>query len=126
LEGPRRITSSAKYIPGASSGHVCRGGAPDEILTAAAVEVLNLLSEDYRARVACDSHDRHGRSRPVQNTQIRNSIPDVHDRDKAITPRAVNPNRQITVPSTQREAGDNKHFSNEVDFGARCWSHALP
>jgi hypothetical protein len=97
-----------------------------EILAAAAVEVLNLLPEDYRARVTLDSHHRHRRSTSVQHAQIRNSIPDVHNGDEAIAPRSINPDRRVTIPASHSEANRDHHFSLEIDCGARSRPRVLP
>ena len=72
-----------------------------EMLAAAAVEVLKLLAEGYRARVARDSHYRHWSAQSVLYAEIWNSVPDVHDRNKTIGPCAINVDRHIAIPATQ-------------------------
>lgn len=117
-------TTIAKNVRGVSLGlrPVLQRG---EIL-AVAVQVLNRLAEGYRAMITSDSHYLHRSSQSFQHTQVRNSIPDVDDRDKAVRPRTINPNRYITIPSTKGQASYNEHFALEIDFRARCSSYALP
>lgn len=85
-----------------------------------------LMSEEYRTTVTDDSHNLHWSSGSVLSTQARNSVPDTHDRDKPIEPRCINLDRHIAIPSSHAKAGNNEHFSFEIDFGARCRSNALP
>jgi hypothetical protein len=97
-----------------------------EILPAAAVEVLNLLPEGYRARITREANDLHRCSKRIRSAYVRNSMSDMHDCDKAAAPCAINPDRHITVPAAECQASYKEHLPVEIDFGARFWPNALP